>query len=93
MGSGTVSAKRLGGDLPHRDDYFDLLRIEFVINAGTFNREGPILDSDESLLQLEAAEVQLGHRRIAKLLERRRMDVAAESGGRRQEQNGNSTRP
>ena len=88
-GSGTSCAKRLSGDFPYSDEYFDLVRIEFVGNAGTFNWEGPILDSDETNLQLKAAELEPGHRPIAKLLERRRLDSAAESGGRGQEQNGN----
>jgi hypothetical protein len=71
QGAGTGRAKRrVRGDL-QRDDDFDPVRIDFVGDAGAFDREGPIFAADESHLQSKAAELERGHRHPVNFLERR----------------------
>ena len=88
-GSGTGRPKWLTARDLYGDNYIDLVRIECVRNAGPFDREGPVLDSSEGNLQFETAELEPGHRQVVYLFERRRLDVAAERAGERQEKNSN----
>jgi hypothetical protein len=67
-----------------------LVWINLVGNAGPFNRKGPILDSGESNLQFETAELKQGHLRRPNFVKRRRLNSAAKSGGQREQQNGDA---